>query len=103
MALLAESQAINTAENATRCLELLDDMEGVSRIRVVCSARHALRVWYMFGALYRANDLRVSLEILWLPLPSMRLLGQELVGLRRMRGDRRRARQKMRAGSAPLS
>jgi hypothetical protein len=91
IALIREPRARNTAENATRCLELVKSLDGVSEVVVVCSIRHFPRVRYLFGRLYASEGIAVRYSYVTSPLPSGRLVWHELGSLTRMALDLQRA------------
>jgi uncharacterized SAM-binding protein YcdF (DUF218 family) len=98
---ICEPHASNTAENAVRSLILLRELDGVSRVEVVCSIRHFPRVRVLFARLYRADGLRVRFRYVGRPLPSRALVTHELASIVRMARDRRRARDLLADGSSP--
>ena len=90
---LLEDAGRNTAENASRSLPLIRAIGDVRRVTVVTSAWH-LRAPYFFAP-YRTLGLRLS--FCWtLHGPWLRMLWQELRGIRSMRAQRRRATAEMR-------
>lgn len=95
---LREPYAVDTAENATRCLALLRRVGGFRRVVVVCSIRHVLRVPFFFSALYRQYGISVSYEVVWRPWPPPRIWLDELGGITRMFGDLGRAKAALARG-----
>ena len=89
--LLREPHAVNTAENAVRSLALLQTVEGVSEVVLVCSIRHFPRVRFLFDRLYRRNGYATRYRYVLWPLPSLPLVLRELWSITRMARDRRRA------------
>jgi hypothetical protein len=85
---LLEVAGRNTAENASRSLPLVLALGGVRRVTVVTSAWH-LRSPLHFGA-WRRYGLRVSFAFDWHG-DWPRMLANELRGLPRAPGERRRA------------
>lgn len=91
--LVLEPKAVNTAENATRSLELAKSyFPHTQKVIVFASIRHLVRAPYMFTNLYRRHGLQVRYRWTLRPLPSWELLALETGGIRRARADRRRAR-----------
>jgi glucosamine-6-phosphate deaminase len=90
---LLEEGGRNTAENASRSLPIIRAAGEVRHVTVVTSAWH-LRARYFFAP-YGSLGLKLSFRTTphghWL-----RMLGQELQGVVRMRGQRRRALAEMR-------
>jgi uncharacterized SAM-binding protein YcdF (DUF218 family) len=91
VALLKEPNAVNTAENAVRSLELVRSLEGASEVVLVCSIRHFPRVRFLFERLYRSHGYATSYRYVVRPLPPLRLWWHELSSMTRMARDRRRA------------
>jgi uncharacterized SAM-binding protein YcdF (DUF218 family) len=91
VALIREPQAVNTAENAVRSLELVRTVEGASEVVLVCSIRHFPRVRFLFGRLYRSHGYAPRYRYVVRPLPSLPLVVRELRSITRMARDRRRA------------
>jgi uncharacterized SAM-binding protein YcdF (DUF218 family) len=91
IALLREPQAVNTAENAVRSLELVRAIEGASEVVLVCSIRHFPRVRFFFDRLYRRHGYVTRYRYVFRPLPSLPLVRHELASIARMARDRRRA------------
>jgi uncharacterized SAM-binding protein YcdF (DUF218 family) len=91
IALLREPQAVNTAENAVRSLELVRAIEGASEVVLVCSIRHFPRVRFLFNRLYRSHGYVTRYHYVFRPLPSLPLVRHELRSITRMARDRRRA------------
>jgi uncharacterized SAM-binding protein YcdF (DUF218 family) len=89
--LIREPQAVNTAENAVRSLELVRAIDGASEIVLVCSIRHFPRVRFFFDRLYRSHGYVTRYRYVVRPLPSLPLWHHELLSLVRMARDRRRA------------
>jgi hypothetical protein len=91
--LLLEPLARNTAENAVRSLQTLraSTAADADEVLVVCSIRHALRVRYFFGALYRRHGYAIGYRFVTRPRPSLGLLLHELASMTRMARDRRAA------------
>jgi uncharacterized SAM-binding protein YcdF (DUF218 family) len=89
--LIREPQAINTAENAVRSLELVRAIDGASEVVLVCSIRHFPRVRFFFDRLYRSHGYATRYRYVVRPLPSLPLWHHELLSLVRMARDRRRA------------
>jgi uncharacterized SAM-binding protein YcdF (DUF218 family) len=91
VALIREPQAVNTAENAVRSLELVRAIDGASEVVLVCSIRHFPRVRFFFDRLYRSHGYVTRYRYVVRPLPSLPLWHHELLSLVRMARDRRRA------------
>jgi uncharacterized SAM-binding protein YcdF (DUF218 family) len=91
VALIREPQAVNTAENAVRSLELVRALDGASEVVLVCSIRHFLRVRFFFDGLYRSHGYVTRYRYVVRPLPSLPLWQHELRSIVRMARDRRRA------------
>jgi uncharacterized SAM-binding protein YcdF (DUF218 family) len=91
VALIREPQAVNTAENAVRSLELVRAIDGASEVVLVCSIRHFPRVRFFFDRLYRRHGYVTRYRYVVRPLPSLPLWHHELLSLVRMARDRRRA------------
>ncbi len=91
VALIREPQAINTAENAVRSLELLREIDGASEVVLVCSIRHFPRVRFFFDRLYRSQGYVTRYRYVLWPLPSLSLIRHEISSIFRMARDRRRA------------
>jgi uncharacterized SAM-binding protein YcdF (DUF218 family) len=89
--LLREPQAVNTAENAVRSLELVRAIDGASEVVLVCSIRHFPRVRFLFDGLYRRYGYATRYRYVVRPLPSLPLWHHELMSIVRMARDRRRA------------
>jgi hypothetical protein len=96
--LLLEPRASNTAENAARSLALLQGLDDVSEVVIVCSVRHFPRARYLFSRLYAEHGYAVRYRYVWSPLPSFRLALAELGSITRMVRDRREAVQLLDAG-----
>jgi hypothetical protein len=79
----------STVENATCSLPLIMAMGGIRRVSVVTSRWH-LRAPYFFAP-YRDLGLELSFRYARLHGPWLRMIATELFGLRRSRGERRRA------------
>ena len=88
---MREPQAVNTAENAVRSLELVRAIEGASEVVLVCSIRHFPRARFFFGRLYRRYGYATRYRYVVRPLPSLPLVRHELSSIARMARDRRRA------------
>jgi uncharacterized SAM-binding protein YcdF (DUF218 family) len=91
VALIREPQAVNTAENAVRSLEIVRAIDGASEVVLVCSIRHFPRVRFFFDRLYRSHGYSTRYRYVVRPLPSLPLWHHELLSLVRMARDRRRA------------
>jgi uncharacterized SAM-binding protein YcdF (DUF218 family) len=89
--LIREPQAVNTAENAVRSLELVRTIEGASEVVLVCSIRHFPRVRFLFNRLYRRHGYATRYRWVARPLPTFPLVWHELKSITRMARDRRRA------------
>jgi uncharacterized SAM-binding protein YcdF (DUF218 family) len=89
--LLREPQAVNTAENAVRSLELVRAIAGASEVVLVCSIRHFPRARFLFDRLYRSYGYATRYRYVVRPLPSLPLWHHELMSIVRMARDRRRA------------
>jgi len=91
VALIREPHAVNTAENAVRSLALVETLDGVSEVVLVCSIRHFPRVRFLFERLYRRRGYAIRYRYVVRPLPSLPLVLRELSSITRMARDRRRA------------
>jgi uncharacterized SAM-binding protein YcdF (DUF218 family) len=91
VALIREPHAVNTAENAVRSLALVQAIEGISEVVLVCSIRHFPRVRFLFERLYRRNGYATGYRYVVWPLPSLPLVLREMWSITRMARDRRRA------------
>jgi uncharacterized SAM-binding protein YcdF (DUF218 family) len=91
VALIREPHAVNTAENAVRSLALVQAIEGVSEVVLVCSIRHFPRVRFLFDRLYHRHGYVTGYRYVCWPLPSPSLVLRELWSITRMARDRRRA------------
>jgi uncharacterized SAM-binding protein YcdF (DUF218 family) len=91
VALIREPRAVNTAENAVRSLALVQAIEEVSEVVLVCSVRHFPRVRFLFERLYRRHGYETGYRYVVWPLPSLPLVVRELWSITRMARDRRRA------------
>jgi uncharacterized SAM-binding protein YcdF (DUF218 family) len=89
--LIREPQAINTAENAVRSLELVRGLDGASEVVLVCSIRHFPRARFLFDRLYRSHGYVTRYRYVVRPLPSLPLWHHEFMSIVRMARDRRRA------------
>jgi uncharacterized SAM-binding protein YcdF (DUF218 family) len=89
--LLVEPCATNTAENAAYSLRLLLAHGGIDAVTVVCAIRHAVRVPFLFGRLFREHGLRVGYDFVWRPFPPLGVWLLEAGGLALMFEHRRRA------------
>lgn len=90
---LLEEAGRNTAENATRSLPILRATGEIRRVTVVTSAWH-LRAPYFFAP-YRTLGLRLRFRLAWHGATAS-VIANELRGLLRMSGQRRRALAAMR-------
>jgi hypothetical protein len=90
---LLEDAGRNTAENASRSLPIIRSVGAIARVTVVTSVWH-IRTPYFFAP-YRLLGLRLSFRFArgW---TSAKVLAEEVEGLLRMRGQRRRAMAAMR-------
>jgi uncharacterized SAM-binding protein YcdF (DUF218 family) len=91
VALIREPQAVNTAENAVRSLALVQKIDAVSEVVLVCSIRHFPRVRFLFDRLYHRHGYSTRYRYVFWPLPSPPLVSRELWSIARMARDRRRA------------
>jgi hypothetical protein len=93
-----EDAGRNTAENASRSLPIIRSIGAIVRVTVVTSVWH-IRTPYFFAP-YRLLGLRLSFRLApgW---TSAEVLLEEILGLLRMRGQRRRAMAAMRLPPDP--
>lgn len=85
---VAETEARDTVENATRSLPLLRE-RGVERVVVVCAASHAPRVRLLLPGFFERHGMSVRVVPVWRPFPPRRVWW-ELKALRWVPDFRRR-------------
>jgi hypothetical protein len=69
---LAETEARDTAENATRSLPLLA-AHGVDALEIVCAGSHAPRVRLLLDPYFARHGIRARVRPFWRPFPLQRL------------------------------